>query len=83
MAGSSITQMALPVLAVLHLDASTAQVAWLMFLGQLPPALFALHAGALADRSLLCNGIVAFGDTGAVLPDGQIQEPRRAGRTAA
>ncbi|MFD7861358.1 MFS transporter [Streptomyces sp. NPDC059783] len=48
--GSSITQMALPVLAVLHLDATTAQVAWLVFLGQLPPALLALHAGALADR---------------------------------
>ncbi|WP_331452072.1 MFS transporter [Streptomyces sp. SS162] len=49
-AGSSITQMALPVLAVLHLNATTAQVAWLAFLGQLPPALLALHAGALADR---------------------------------
>ncbi|OII65530.1 MFS transporter [Streptomyces sp. CC53] len=49
-AGSSITQMALPVLAVLHLDATTAQVAWLAFVGQLPPALLALHAGALADR---------------------------------
>ncbi|MGW2955879.1 MFS transporter [Streptomyces eurythermus] len=49
-AGSSITQMALPVLAVLHLDATTAQVAWLAFLGQIPPALLALHAGALADR---------------------------------
>ncbi|MFE1875606.1 MFS transporter [Streptomyces sp. NPDC059496] len=49
-AGSSITQMALPVLAVLHLDATTGQVAWLAFLGQLPPALLALHAGALADR---------------------------------
>ncbi|MER7695679.1 MFS transporter [Streptomyces sp. NPDC096095] len=49
-AGSSIAQMALPVLAVLHLDATTAQVAWLAFLGQLPPALLALHAGALADR---------------------------------
>ncbi|WP_282697639.1 MFS transporter [Streptomyces sp. CC208A] len=49
-AGSSITQMALPVLAVLHLDATAAQVAWLAFLGQLPPALLALHAGALADR---------------------------------
>ncbi|MFH9561246.1 MFS transporter [Streptomyces globisporus] len=48
--GISITQMALPVLAVLHLDATTAQVAWLAFLGQLPPALLALHAGALADR---------------------------------
>jgi MFS family permease len=49
-AGSSVTQMALPVLAVLQLDASTAEVAWLTFLGQLPPALLALHAGALADR---------------------------------
>lgn len=49
-AGSSITQMALPVLAVLQLDATTAQVAWLAFLGQLPPALLALRAGALADR---------------------------------
>ncbi|MFI1436358.1 MFS transporter [Streptomyces lydicus] len=49
-AGSSITQMALPVLAVLHLDATAAQVAWLAFLGQLPPALLALHAGALAER---------------------------------
>ncbi|MFG2331717.1 MFS transporter [Streptomyces sp. NPDC048604] len=48
--GSSITQMALPVLAVLHLDATTAQVACLAFLGQLPPPLLALHAGALADR---------------------------------
>lgn len=43
-------RLALPVLAVLHLDATTAQVAWLAFLGQLPPALLALHAGALADR---------------------------------
>ncbi|MFI9210305.1 MFS transporter [Streptomyces sp. NPDC053253] len=49
-AGSSVTHMALPVLAVLHLDATPAQVAWLAFLGQLPPALLALHAGALADR---------------------------------
>lgn len=49
-AGSSISSMAIPVLAVLELDANTAQVAWLMFLVQLPPALLALHAGALADR---------------------------------
>ncbi|MFF4448232.1 MFS transporter [Streptomyces sp. NPDC001502] len=49
-AGSSITSMALPVLAVLELDATAGQVAWLAFLGQLPPALLALHAGALADR---------------------------------
>lgn len=49
-AGSSVTSMALPVLAVLELDATAGQVALLAFLGQLPPALLALHAGALADR---------------------------------
>ncbi|GAA0273011.1 MFS transporter [Streptomyces polychromogenes] len=49
-AGSAITSTALPVLAVLRLDATAGQVAWLAFLGQLPPALLALHAGALADR---------------------------------
>ncbi|MEU9190137.1 MFS transporter [Streptomyces sp. NPDC048484] len=48
--GSSISSMVIPVLAVLELDATTAEVAWLTFLGQLPPALLALHAGALADR---------------------------------
>ncbi|MFE5992503.1 MFS transporter [Streptomyces sp. NPDC056453] len=49
-AGNSVSSMAIPVLAVLELNATTAQVAWLMFLGQLPPALLALHAGALGDR---------------------------------
>ncbi|MFI2206494.1 MFS transporter [Streptomyces sp. NPDC020192] len=49
-AGSSISSMAIPVLAVLELKAIPAQVAWVTFLGQLPPALLALHAGALADR---------------------------------
>ncbi|MFD8609686.1 MFS transporter [Streptomyces sp. NPDC059631] len=48
--GSSISSMVIPVLAVLELDATAAEVAWLAFLGQLPPALLALHAGALADR---------------------------------
>ncbi|WP_245238961.1 MFS transporter [Streptomyces sp. MZ04] len=48
--GSSITSMALPVLAVLELDATSGQVALLALCGQLPPALLALHAGAIADR---------------------------------
>ncbi|MFF3411572.1 hypothetical protein ACFYW8_36425 [Streptomyces sp. NPDC002742] len=39
--GSSISAMVIPVLAVLELDATTAEVAWLTFLGQLPPALLA------------------------------------------
>lgn len=49
-AGSSITSVALSVLAVIELDATTGQVSAIAFLGQLPPALLALHAGAFADR---------------------------------
>ena len=30
--------------------------------------------------SLLCNGIVVFDDTGELLPDGRVVEPRRSGR---
>ncbi|MEU0933695.1 MULTISPECIES: DUF5999 family protein [unclassified Embleya] len=30
--------------------------------------------------SLLCNGVVIFEDTGALLPDGAIEPPHRAGR---
>ncbi|MEU1776685.1 MFS transporter [Streptomyces sp. NPDC019922] len=48
--GSSISSMVIPVIAVLELHATASQVAWLAFLGLLPPALLALHAGALADR---------------------------------
>ncbi|MFF3359206.1 MFS transporter [Streptomyces sp. NPDC002917] len=48
--GNSISQIATPVLAVVQLDATTAQVALLALLGQLPQALLALHAGAWADR---------------------------------
>ena len=49
-AGTSISAMAMPVLAVVQLEATTGQVAALTVTGQLPPALLALHAGALADR---------------------------------
>ncbi|MFJ2111923.1 MFS transporter [Streptomyces sp. NPDC087850] len=49
-AGSSISSMVLPVLAVIDLDATAGQIAVLAVLGQLPPALLALHAGAVADR---------------------------------
>ena len=37
MTGSSITEIALPVLAVLHLDATISQVAWLTFFGSSRP----------------------------------------------
>ncbi|GAB2992517.1 MFS transporter [Streptomyces pseudoechinosporeus] len=49
-AGSSVSSVAVPYLAVVELNASTAQVSVLVFLAQLPSLLFALHAGALADR---------------------------------
>ncbi|WP_406011627.1 MFS transporter (plasmid) [Streptomyces sp. NBC_00637] len=49
-AGSSVSAVAVPYLAVVELNASTAQVSALVFLSQLPSLLFALHAGALADR---------------------------------
>ncbi|QYX75145.1 MFS transporter [Streptomyces akebiae] len=50
MAGSPVSSVAVPYLAVVELNASTAQVPALAFLSQLPSLLVALHAGALADR---------------------------------
>jgi MFS family permease len=49
-AGSSITSVAIPVVAALQLHASTMQVAGLAVAGRLPPLLLSLHAGALVDR---------------------------------
>lgn len=49
-AGSSVSSVAVPYLAVVELNASTAEVSVLVFLAQLPALLFALPAGALADR---------------------------------
>ncbi|MET9324736.1 DUF5999 family protein [Streptomyces sp. NPDC003038] len=31
-------------------------------------------------RSLLCNGVLLFEDTGELLPDGRVVEPHRAAR---
>ncbi|MEU0108291.1 MFS transporter [Streptomyces sp. NPDC006251] len=45
-----MSSVAVPYLAVVELHASTAEVSVLMFLSQLPSLLFALQAGALADR---------------------------------
>lgn len=50
LSGSAVSTVALPTLAVLELHASTAQIAALAFLGQLPNAVVALPAGALSDR---------------------------------
>ncbi|MFF4205615.1 MFS transporter [Streptomyces sp. NPDC001668] len=49
-AGSSVSSVAVPYLAVVELNASTLEVSLLAFLTQLPSLLVALHAGALADR---------------------------------
>ncbi|MEU6070582.1 MFS transporter [Streptomyces sp. NPDC047082] len=49
-AGASVSSVAVPYLAVVELHASTAEVSLLVFLAQLPALLFALPAGALADR---------------------------------
>ncbi|MEV5379367.1 MFS transporter [Streptomyces nondiastaticus] len=48
--GSGVTQVALPLIAVVSLHASVWQVALLSFAQKLPPLLVSLPAGALADR---------------------------------
>ncbi len=48
--GDQITQIALPLLAVLTLDAGAAQMGWLTAAGLLPSLLFSVHAGVWADR---------------------------------
>ncbi|MCZ4509553.1 MFS transporter [Streptomyces sp. ActVer] len=48
--GSGVTTIALSVLAVVELHASTFNVALIAFASKLPPLLLSLHAGVLADR---------------------------------
>ncbi|MEU4077941.1 hypothetical protein DEJ45_04520 [Streptomyces venezuelae] len=65
LAGSGVSAVALPALAVLELHATAGQVATLAFLSQLPSTL-ALWAGALSDRhakrlQLLVSDLVAAG----------------------
>ncbi|MER5780252.1 MFS transporter [Streptomyces mobaraensis] len=48
--GSGVSSVALPLIAVVSLHASVWQVALLTFAERLPPLLFSLPAGALADR---------------------------------
>ncbi|MEU5314422.1 DUF5999 family protein [Streptomyces sp. NPDC021562] len=35
------------------------------------------HASEVQRRSLLCNGLIVFEDTGDLLPDGRIVAPHR------
>lgn len=48
--GSGVTSVALPLIAVVSLHASVWEVSLLAFAERLPPLLFSLPAGALADR---------------------------------
>ncbi|MFG3287673.1 hypothetical protein ACGF3G_02515 [Streptomyces sp. NPDC048179] len=48
--GDQITQIALPLLAVLALDAGAAQMGWLTAAGLLPSLLFSVHAGVCRGR---------------------------------
>lgn len=48
--GTSVTNAAIPLTASLVLDASPAQMAWLVFATQLPDLLFGLLAGVWVDR---------------------------------
>ncbi|WP_414169155.1 MFS transporter [Streptoverticillium reticulum] len=49
-AGSSVSSVAIPYLAVVELHATTGQVSLITFLAQVPNVVFALHVGALADH---------------------------------
>lgn len=48
--GDQITQIGLPLLAVLALDADAVQMGWLTAAGLVPSLLFSVHAGLWADR---------------------------------
>jgi MFS family permease len=48
--GDQISLLALPLIAVLALDADAAQMGYLFTAGLVPSLLFSLHAGALVDR---------------------------------
>lgn len=48
--GSRITGTAIPLIAALSLNATPAQMGWLVFAGQLPDLLFGLIAGVWVDR---------------------------------
>ncbi|HEX2498038.1 MAG TPA: MFS transporter, partial [Actinomycetes bacterium] len=50
MLGDQVSFIALPLVGVLALDASPAQMGYLAAAGLIPNLLFALHAGALVDR---------------------------------
>ncbi|MGY4976535.1 MFS transporter [Streptomyces sp. 900105755] len=65
--GDQITQVALPLLAVLALDAGPAQMGRLTAAGLLPSLLFSVHAGVRADRSGRRRHMMIAADLGRAL----------------
>jgi len=64
MLGDQVSLIALPLVGVLALDASPAQMGYLMAAGLLPNLLFSLHAGALVDRVGRRRKIMMLADYG-------------------
>jgi MFS family permease len=62
--GDAVTLLALPLAAVLVLDASPAQVGYLSAAGLIPNLLFSLHAGAWVDRRRNRRRIMIAADLG-------------------
>ncbi|MGZ8687880.1 MAG: MFS transporter, partial [Gaiellaceae bacterium] len=65
--GDQITLLALPLVAVLALDASAAQMGYLLALALAPNLLFALHAGAWVDRGGRRRQVMIAADVGRAL----------------
>jgi MFS family permease len=65
--GDQITQIALPLLAVLALEADAAQMGWLTAAGLLPSLLFSVHAGVWADRCGRRRRLMVITDLGRAL----------------
>jgi predicted MFS family arabinose efflux permease len=70
--GGQVTMLALPLTAVLLLDATPAQMGWLVAFETLPFSLFSLHAGVLLDRvrkrPILIAGEAVIGLALALIP---------------
>ncbi|MEU8579339.1 MFS transporter [Streptomyces abikoensis] len=71
-AGSGVTTVALPLIAVVSLHATVREVSLLSFAERLPPLLVTLPAGALADRHrkrpLMIGAVIACGAAFTAVP---------------
>jgi MFS family permease len=78
--GDQISLIALPLVAVLALDATPAQMGYLAAAGLAPNLVFALHAGALADRFGRRRKLMIAADLGRAILIGSIPAAYAAGR---